>query len=158
MVEQDVDTYKASVRENIQAWFTQIKQVEHSDWLIILVETSDSKKSNKILPRTTVLDKVKNDFGGKTTERYLGIKNRNFPHFITLTLLFHRCLAVVDPVKGETKSSESWQTFLFRLRQALMAAFSRTLTKFEETVRTQRERRNELNWNFCNYFLLQVRI
>lgn len=77
MVEQDVDTYKASVRENIQAWFTQIKQVEHSDWLIILVETSDSKKSNKILPRTTVLDKVKNDFGGKTTERYLGKKNRN---------------------------------------------------------------------------------
>ncbi|EFX70597.1 hypothetical protein DAPPUDRAFT_309387 [Daphnia pulex] len=130
----DVDTYKASVRENIQAWFTQVKQVECSDWLIILVETSDSKKSNKILPRTTVLDKVKNDFGGKTTER---------------------CLSVVDPVKGETKSSESWQTFLFRLRQALMAAFSRTLSKFEETVRTQRERRNELNWNFCNYFLLQ---
>ncbi len=69
MVIQDVDTYKASVRENIQAWFTQIKLVECSDWLIILVETSDSKKSNKILPRTTVLDKVKNDFGGKTTER-----------------------------------------------------------------------------------------
>lgn len=66
---QDVDTYKASVRENIQTWFTQVKQVECSDWLIILVETSDSKKSNKILPRTTVLDKVKNDFGGKTTER-----------------------------------------------------------------------------------------
>ena len=63
----------------------------------------------------------------------------------------------MDPVKGESKSSESWQTFLFRLRQALMAAFSRTLTKFEDTVRTQRERRNELNWNFCNYFLLQVR-
>jgi hypothetical protein len=69
LVIQDVDTYKASVRENIQAWFTQIKLVECSDWLIILVETSDSKKSNKILPRTTVLDKVKNDFGGKTTER-----------------------------------------------------------------------------------------
>ena len=67
-----------------------------------------------------------------------------------------RCLTVIDPVKGETKSSESLHTFLFRLRQALMAAFSRTLTKFEETVRTQRERRNELNWNFCNYFLLQV--
>lgn len=76
----------------------------------------------------------------------------------TFNFLFlkFRCLSVVDPVKGETKSSESWQTFLFRLRQALMAAFSRTLSKFEETVRTQRERRNELNWNFCNYFLLQV--
>lgn len=69
LIKQDVDTYKANVRESIQTWFTQIKQVECSDWLIVLVETSDSKKSNKILPRTTVLDKVKNDFGGKTTER-----------------------------------------------------------------------------------------
>jgi hypothetical protein len=66
---QDVDSYKANIRECIQTWFTQLKQAECPDWLIILVETSDSKKSNKILPRTTVLDKIKNDFGGKTTER-----------------------------------------------------------------------------------------
>lgn len=65
-------------------------------------------------------------------------------------------MTVLDPTRGEAKSTESLQTLLFRLRQALMAAFSRTLTKFEETVRTQRERRNEMHWNFCNYFLLQV--
>jgi len=35
------------------------------------VESADSKKNNKILPRTTVLDKIKNDFGGKTAERYI---------------------------------------------------------------------------------------
>ena len=69
---------------------------------------------------------------------------------------FERCIALLDPIKGENKSPESWQTFLFRFRQALIAAFSRALTKFEEVVRTQREHRNELNWNFCNYFLLQV--
>lgn len=130
----DVDTYKSNVRENIQAWFSHLKSIEFQDWLIILVETPESKKSNKILPRTTVLDKIKNDFGGKTPER---------------------CIALLDPIKGENKSPESWQTFLFRFRQALIAAFSRALTKFEEVVRTQREHRNELNWNFCNYFLLQ---
>lgn len=93
------------------------------------------------------------------------VKLRRGIHSIHLTYLLTRsheivtscrCLSIMNPVKGESKSSESWQTFLFRLRQALMAAFSRTLTKFEDTVRTQRERRNELNWNFCNYFLLQV--
>ncbi len=56
---------------------------------------------------------------------------------------------------GSAKSGESWQTFLFRLRQALMAAFGRALAKFEEMVRTQREHRNDAQWNFCNYFLLQ---
>ena len=36
-----------------------------------------------------------------------------------------------------------------------MAAFSRAITKYEEVVRTQREHRNDPNWNFCNYFLMQ---
>lgn len=58
------------MRENIQAWFAHLKSIEFQDWLIILVETPESKKSNKILPRTTVLDKIKNDFGGKTPERF----------------------------------------------------------------------------------------
>ncbi len=71
--------------------------------------------------------------------------------FYFKTFYLFRCLAVTGPAKGETKISDSLQTFLFRLRQALMAAFSRTLTKFEETVRTQRERRNDVNWNFCNW-------
>ena len=106
---------------------------------MVLVETESRKTSSKILPRTTVLDRIKSDFGGKTAER---------------------CLSVSDPGRGQDASSsgktcESWQTFLFRLRQALMAAFSRALTKFEEIVRTQRERRNDPEWNFCDYFLLQ---
>ena len=68
----------------------------------------------------------------------------------------YRCVSLVDPLKGEAKTTESWQTFMFRFRQALMAAYNRTITKFEECVRTHREHRTELNWNFCNYFLLQV--
>ena len=61
------------------------------------------------------------------------------------------------PKGGESaKNPDSWQTFLFRVRQALMAALGRVLGKFEEVVRSQRERRNEADWNFCNYFLLQV--
>jgi len=135
----DVETYKGSVKDGIQSWFNQLKKMEFQDWLVVLVETESKKASSKILPRTTVLDRIKSDFGGKTAER---------------------CLSVSDPGRGQDtsssgKSCESWQTFLFRLRQALMAAFSRALAKFEEIVRTQRERRNDPEWNFCDYFLLQ---
>ena len=28
-------------------------------------------------------------------------------------------------------------------------------SRFEENMRSQRERRNDPNWNFCDYFLLQ---
>jgi len=44
---------------------------------------------------------------------------------------------------------------LHRLRLLVLQAYNRSLGKFEENMRNQRERRNELNWNFCNYFLLQ---
>ena len=27
--------------------------------------------------------------------------------------------------------------------------------RFEDNMRTQRERRNEIDWNFCEYFVLQ---
>ena len=44
---------------------------------------------------------------------------------------------------------------MHRLRLLVLQAYNRSLGKFEENMRNQRERRNELNWNFCNYFLLQ---
>lgn len=37
--------------------------------MIVLVETYDLKKSNKLLPRTTVLDKVRSDFASKHGDR-----------------------------------------------------------------------------------------
>lgn len=62
-----------------------------------------------------------------------------------------------DPskIKTESRASESWQTLLHRLRLLLLQAYNRTLMKFEENMRSQREKRNDANWNFCEYFLLQ---
>ena len=37
----------------------------------------------------------------------------------------------------------------------LLQAYNRTLMKFEENMRSQREKRNDPQWNFCDYFLLQ---
>lgn len=40
-----------------------------TDWMVVLLEAPDTRKGNKLLPRTTVLDKIKNDFGSKQAER-----------------------------------------------------------------------------------------
>lgn len=40
-----------------------------SDWMIVVVETYDFRKTNKLLPRTTVLDKIRSDFGAKHADR-----------------------------------------------------------------------------------------
>jgi len=38
----------------------------------------------------------------------------------------------------------------------MLTAYDKTLSRFEDIIREQRERRNNPNWNFCHYFLLQV--
>lgn len=66
---QDVDVYKTSLREDIDSWMKALAKAHIQDWMIVLVETYDIKKSNKLLPRTTVLDKIRSDFASKHGDR-----------------------------------------------------------------------------------------
>ncbi|KAK7027443.1 Trafficking protein particle complex subunit 10, partial [Halocaridina rubra] len=130
----DVEAYKNTMRDNLQAWIASLRQQAITDWMVVLIETPDTRKGNKLLPRTTVLDKIKNDFGGKHADR---------------------CVALIDPLKTDTRSVESWQTLLTKMRHFLMIAYNRALNRFEENMRAERERRIEKSWSFCSYFLLQ---
>ncbi|RLU18427.1 hypothetical protein DMN91_008784, partial [Ooceraea biroi] len=65
----DINTYKTSVGDDIDAWLKILHLYHIQDWMIILVETYDVKKANKLLPRTTVLDKIRSDFAAKTADR-----------------------------------------------------------------------------------------
>ena len=55
----------------MQNWLTTLKKCGNPhDWIVVLVEAPDSRKvSNKLLPRTSVLDKLKTDVGTKHAER-----------------------------------------------------------------------------------------
>ncbi|XP_018396820.1 PREDICTED: trafficking protein particle complex subunit 10 [Cyphomyrmex costatus] len=130
----DVDTYKTSVRDDIDAWLKILNLYHIQDWMIVLVETYDVKKANKLLPRTTVLDKIRSDFAAKNGDR---------------------CFAVINPIKSESRSAESWRGLITRIRHLMLTAYDRTLSRFEDIIREQRERRNNPSWNFCHYFLLQ---
>nr|CAD7438798.1 unnamed protein product [Timema bartmani] len=254
----DVDVYKMSVRDEIEAWLKTLNQHNIQDWMIVIVETYDLRKSNKLLPRTTVLDKIRSDFASKHADRSGATLPPNMltgelqvlykirgdfaskhadrsgatlppnmltgelqvlykirsdfasqhadrsgatlpPNMLTgelqvlykirsdfasqhadrlgatlppnmmtgeLQVLYKirsnfasqhpdRCLSVINPVRSESRSAESWRGLLTRIRLLVLSAYNRTLLKFEEFIRDQRERRNELGWNFCHYFLLQ---
>lgn len=62
---QDVDTYKNTIREDIEAWLKELNSREITDWLIVVVENYDGKRSKQLIPRTTVLDKIRADFAVK---------------------------------------------------------------------------------------------
>ena len=69
-----------------------------------------------------------------------------------------RCVVLSEPLRNDSRSSESWGQMLSRMRQLLLQSFNKSLSRFEEYMRAQRERRTEADWNFNQYFMLQVSI
>ncbi|KAJ8379168.1 hypothetical protein AAFF_G00230800 [Aldrovandia affinis] len=131
----DTELYKASVKEDIVRWQNLLKLHSTVDWLIVVVE-SDTKKKNKtnILPRTSIVDKIRNDFCNKQSDR---------------------CVVLSDPLKESSRAQESWSSFLSKLRTLLLMSFTRNLGRFEDDMRSLREQRTEPGWSFCNYFMVQ---
>ncbi|QQP51555.1 Uncharacterized protein FKW44_012962, partial [Caligus rogercresseyi] len=130
-----IEVYKTSVKEGITAWLSTLKRLGiSSDWLIILLEPPDSRKSSKLLPRNSVLDKIKNEVGEKLKERVISL---------------------MDPAKLDSRQAESWKTLLFSMRNKILVAYNTVLGRFEDNMRKQREMRNHPGWNFCTYFILQ---
>jgi len=134
----DIDVYRQGVKEDILAWLNTLKKSGiTSDWMIVVVETPEHRKGNKLSLRATVLDKLKQEIGGKTPDR---------------------CVALMDPTKADSRAAESMQTLLHKFRQFFLQSYNKVLNKFEENIRSQREKRTDLSWNFCEYFLLQEQL
>ena len=131
----DIDMYRQNVKEDIINWLRKIGS--STDWMIVLVETTEGRKGNKFPLRTTVLDRIKQDVGGKTPER---------------------CVGLTDPARPDSRAAGNMQAFLHKFRQLFLQSYNKVLNKFEENIRAQREKRNETQWNFCQYFLLQEQL
>ncbi|XP_053312828.1 trafficking protein particle complex subunit 10 [Spea bombifrons] len=131
----DTEVYKATTKDDITKWQNALRAHSSTDWLIVVVE-SEAKKKNKtnILPRTSIADKIRSDFCNKQSDR---------------------CMVLVDPLKDTARSQESWFLFLAKLRTLLLTSFTRNLGRFEDDMRTLREKRTEPGWSFCDYFMVQ---
>uniref|UniRef100_A0A8C7RHC5 Trafficking protein particle complex 10 n=1 Tax=Oncorhynchus mykiss TaxID=8022 RepID=A0A8C7RHC5_ONCMY len=131
----DTEMYKASVKDDMLRWQSTLRLDGSVDWLIVVVE-SEAKKKNKtnILPRTSIVDKIRNDFCNKQSDR---------------------CVVLSDPLKESSRSQDSWSSFLTKLRTLLLMSFTKNLGRFEDDMRTLREKRTEPGWSFCDYFMVQ---
>jgi hypothetical protein len=82
--------------------------------------------------------------------------NINLYNYTIFNFVLNRCLSIINPIKSESRSAESWRGLIGRIRHLMLTAYDRTLLKFEVIIREHREKRNQTGWNFCDYFLLQV--
>ena len=68
---QDNDKYKSAIKSQITNWQKHLSKYKDVDWLVVHVMYQESSKSGKSkiqLPRSSVYDKLKSDFGH---DRYL---------------------------------------------------------------------------------------
>uniref|UniRef100_A0A452RXU5 Trafficking protein particle complex subunit 10 n=1 Tax=Ursus americanus TaxID=9643 RepID=A0A452RXU5_URSAM len=75
--------------------------------------------------------------------------------FQTVHSCLCRCVVLSDPLKDSSRTQESWNAFLTKLRTSLLMSFTKNLGKFEDDMRTLREKRTEPGWSFCDYFMVQ---
>lgn len=63
---------------------------------------------------------------------------------------------MINPGKSESRSADSWRGLVSRIRHLLLVSYAKAISHLEDHVRQQREKRNEVGWNFMQYFHLQV--
>ncbi|XP_078485701.1 trafficking protein particle complex subunit 10-like [Ciona intestinalis] len=133
----DVDLYRSSIREEISSWINLLSSHKAAEWIIVIVASdvlSRLTKAKLQLPRTSIADKVKAEFCPKNPER--------------LQVLF-------DPMRESAKSAESWSALGTKVATTTVRCMETIVSKYEDKVRSERERRNEKTWDFCSYFILQ---
>ncbi|XP_077392454.1 trafficking protein particle complex subunit 10 isoform X2 [Festucalex cinctus] len=132
----DTEVYRSSVKDDVSRWQSSLRSHGSADWLIIVVDGGDARKKNKsnILPRSSIVDKIRGDFCNKQNDR---------------------CVVLSDPLKDSSRSQESWNSLLLKLRTLLLMSFTKNLGRFEDDMRTLREKRNQPGWSFCEYFMVQ---
>ncbi|XP_076819783.1 trafficking protein particle complex subunit 10-like isoform X1 [Clavelina lepadiformis] len=133
----DLDIYRSSVKAEIVSWLNLLSTKENSEWMIVVIMgdvLSRLSKAKLQLPRMSITDKVKTDFCSKQPER------------------FH---VLHDPTNDSGKSIESWSSLVMKVSNITVRCMESVVSKYEDHVRSERERRNEKSWDFCVYFILQ---
>lgn len=69
-----------------------------------------------------------------------------------------RCVSILNPLKFENKATESFRSMCVRMKHLMLSGYNKNIIKFEEIIRARREERNQPQWNFIKYFVLQEQL
>lgn len=121
----DIEQYRQQLRDDLLAWVQRQAKHATSEWLVVLIDSSERRSSkSKLLPRSSVLDKIKADFPAP-------IKAVIDRHIVILN----------DPLKSDPKSLDSYAQFLNKLRTLLLSAYSKQLVRWAFTISIPRTKR-----------------
>lgn len=154
------DTYRSQFDE----WIGQVQASTCTEWAIVVIDDGDNKgqvgpamfksklqsashssnqhvsSSSTSAQNTSLLDRIKTGLStmfqhDSNSERWLSL--------------------LVQTTPSDVKAQDSYNNFMKRLRNLILASFSKQIELFEEQLRVQREMRTLKEWNFFSYFIIQ---
>lgn len=130
-------------------WQNSLRTHGSADWVIIVVETNDTKKKNKtnILPRSSIVDKIRSDFCNKQNDRL-----ESSQHTVTLRVetvhplyrmhslyllnVRHLCLICILSDSGVWFCQILWRTRLGLRNPGILCCWSSELSSLCPSQRT----------------------
>ncbi|OJD25823.1 hypothetical protein ACJ73_02810 [Blastomyces percursus] len=157
----DNDTYKSTTRKAVREWIKTHgtppqsssggSQDNHDafEWLIIHVvsgpaEVAEKPGSGSKWPgrgSTTVLEKVKADFGGSSKSSIDRVVQLRIPKS--------------ESDKRPPELAAQLEDLVTKLKSSILTSFDHRVSQYEEDIRHKDSQRSLPGWNFCTFFILK---
>jgi len=155
----DGDNQKSQFDE----WIGQVQASTCTEWAIIIIEDGDFKAQlgtalfkSKLQSSATQANASSTSITSMSQSSFLDRMKKSLSTMFQSDSNSDRWLTLINQDRNpDNKVQESYSNFLRKLRNIIMASFSKQIELFEEQLRVQREMRNEKSWNFFCYFSMQ---
>ncbi|KAH8547567.1 trafficking protein particle complex subunit 10 [Umbelopsis sp. PMI_123] len=130
----DNDSYRMSVKKQIKAWMDVITTKKNQEWLLVYLAGQDTRKGASYLGlKTSVYDKIKNDFNVGKRDRCVYLRSASSEH----------------------ADSEDWVDFINKMKDGIMMSFDAQVQQYQDDTRRLDLQRQMPGWNYCTFFILK---
>lgn len=146
-------------------WIGKVQASNCTEWAIIIIEDGDFKAQvgtaifKSKLQSSASQSNVSTSSISSTTHTSASFMDRVKKGLSTMfqnDSNSDRWLTLINQERQpDNKTQESYDNFLRKLRNIIMASFSKQIELFEEHLRVRRELRNDKSWNFFTHFSMQ---
>lgn len=155
-------------KSQFDVWIGQVQASTCTEWAIIIIEDGDFKAQLGTALFKSKLQSTTNQANASSSSISSMSQTSSTTSFLDrmkkgLSTMFQndsnsdRWLTLVNQERSssENKAQESYTNFIKKLRNIIMASFSKQIELFEEQLRVQREMRTEKSWDFFSFFSMQ---
>jgi len=160
------DYESESQKAQFDDWIGQVQASTCTEWAIVIVEDGELKTQigtalfkSKLQSSTNRANMSSTSINSLSqhSSSFLDRMKKGLSTILQLEVDSDRWLTLINQERtsNDSKVQESYVNFLKKLRNVIMASFSKQIELFEEQLRVQREMRIHPNWDFLNYFSKQ---